>query len=114
MAVKRVWFINAPSSGIDVLDRSQIAIGYPFNVTSFQILKTALTSYFRRYLNDVVTSTATIPLVLPVSSSVNNSIGGSWEVSKNSVITYVRRYLNDADLIFGVTSGPFDDDIFDF
>lgn len=97
MAVKRIWFFNAPSAGIDILDRSQVGIFYPFNVTfPFGLIpKTGLRSYLRRYLNDVIVADPIVALTLPTPVTVNNSVGGAWEVAKSSLRTYLRRYLND-------------------
>lgn len=78
MAVSRINFPNAPSNGIDELDRSQRALGIPFATQSPNF-----DNYIRRYLDDP----ELVPLVgTPV---VEDS------VSETSDTTYLRRYLCD-------------------
>ena len=94
MAVKRVWLLNAPSAGIDNLDRAQFLIGYPFALQSANS-KTGVISYLRHYLNDTITTDPIVPLSFTPPAPINNSVGGAWEVSKSSILPYLKRYLNN-------------------
>lgn len=76
--MKRIWFPNAPSNGVDELDRSQRALGIPFAVQS-----PVFDNYIRRYLDD--------PEVIPlVGTPVTEDVGIETADS-----TYLRRYLCD-------------------
>lgn len=81
MAVNRIWFSRAPSGSVSNLQRSEIGIGYSFNLI---VITVSYLNYLRRYLNDsdtldtLVSSTLTIPLA-PASS----------------FLTYLRSYLGD-------------------
>lgn len=80
MAVNRIWFPNEPTGSIDVLQRSQIGIGYPFPFVPPVDLTIV---YMRRYLNDPETVVVTGPAVsLPAGT-------------ETSLTSYMRRYLND-------------------
>jgi hypothetical protein len=75
----RIWFPNAPSSGVDVLDRSQKAIGVSRSV----FVNTVSLNYFRRYLGDVESVASMGPAITPDV------------VSENDDTSYFRRYLDD-------------------
>ncbi len=78
MAVKRIWFPNAPSSGIDALDRSQLAIHIPLD---FVLLDEQ--DYFRRYLDDPVNvGTPGTPVAFDTGT-------------EDAETLYLRRYLDD-------------------
>jgi len=59
MALNRVWFINAPSGTIDILQRAQLGIGYslyvapPVPVVIVGSLIDINISYFRNYMLDL-------------------------------------------------------------
>lgn len=59
------------------------------------VLKADVLLYLRRYLNDVTISLDYTPLTLAATVSIDNSVGGAWEISKADVLTYLRRFLND-------------------
>ena len=80
MSVNRVWFPNAPSGSIDVLQRTQIGIGYPLALVP-PVDPTV--TYYRRYLND---PSSTITVGTPVSFSTSPS---------TDFTNYMRRYLNN-------------------
>lgn len=55
MAVNRIWFPNAPASGISKADRAQLSIGYPlsFSSSTTQVQISFEENYIRRYVNDL-------------------------------------------------------------
>lgn len=82
MAVNRIWFFNAPSGLVNELQRSQIAIGYPFSI-SFVLIE--FLSYLRRYLNDSDTlDTLTVPTFIRSLAPAS------------TFLTYLRSYLGDS------------------
>lgn len=77
MAVKRIWFPNIPSSGLDSADRSQIGVHVPLD---FVFLNQD--SYLRRYLGD--------PIDLIIGTAIAETVR-----SATGDETYLRRYLDD-------------------
>ena len=80
--MKRLWFPQAPSNNVDVLQRTQLGVGY--SILTIPIIPVFLLEfYFRRYLQD----TLTIELVGP-------ALVASTGV-ETAETTYLRRYLQD-------------------